>query len=153
LITQSRENLVFLAPFYSAQGLEKISETLLPLLKNQKDIKIEFFCNDLDNFNKRNRAAFEHLNSIVNREYGQIPYRIFMPNRATQNYENILIHAKFIISDNRTGYLGSANISKSALESQLELGVRISQNQSELINKILDKLISEKYFIDVTGNI
>lgn len=153
LITQSRDKLVFLAPFYSVQGLERIAETLIPLIKNQKSIKIDFFCNDLDNFDKRNRVAFKRLNSIVKKECGAVPYNVYIPNPSAQKYENILIHAKFILSDNMAGYLGSANISKSALESQLELGVRISRNQCELISKIIDKLIKEKYFLNVTNNI
>lgn len=153
LITQSRESLIFLAPFYSAEGLGKIAESLLPLINNQPNLKLEFFCNDLDNFEKRNRIAFESLKNIINHGSEKIPYKIFIPNTVAQKYENILIHAKFIISDRKTGYLGSANISKSALESQLELGVRISENQCQLISKILNELINQNYFVDVTNTI
>lgn len=153
IIACAREELIFFAPFYSAQGLGRISETLLPLMRNQKDLDIIFFCNDLDNYDKRNRVAFEHLKNLVKEEFEELPYKIYIPNQSALGHEDIFVHAKFILSDKKTGYLGSANISRNALELQLELGIRLEEKQCHALKDLLNKLIEDSFFLDVTDKV
>lgn len=57
-----------------------------------------------------------------------------------------LPHAKVLIVDAKKGYLGSANFTKQGLTSRFELGVRLDEEQSKTIDKVLEKLVFSRLF-------
>jgi len=58
-----------------------------------------------------------------------------------------LPHAKVLIVDAKKGYLGSANFTKQGLTSRFELGVRLDEEQSKTIDRLLERLILSGLFV------
>jgi phosphatidylserine/phosphatidylglycerophosphate/cardiolipin synthase-like enzyme len=52
------------------------------------------------------------------------------------------MHAKFVLSDNRRGLLGSANLTSLGLRHHVEVGVPLTAAQCRDLERLLDGLIA-----------
>jgi len=64
-----------------------------------------------------------------------------------------LIHAKIILADHRRGYLGSANLSQSAMDSNLELGLSLTPQQVSSLESLISLLEAQNYILDCTTTV
>jgi len=53
-----------------------------------------------------------------------------------------LLHAKFCVADSATGYFGSANLTSAGLGNHVEIGVKLSTQQCQELNRVLDLLLA-----------
>ena len=64
-----------------------------------------------------------------------------------------LLHAKIVVVDSAQGYLGSANLSRSALESNFEVGVTLSQIQASSIDALIGFFEAQGVLREVTQSV
>jgi phosphatidylserine/phosphatidylglycerophosphate/cardiolipin synthase-like enzyme len=62
---------------------------------------------------------------------------------------DLVLHAKFVIADDRLGYLGSANMTHYGLEANFELGVRIGTPEVRDLGAVLSALEEARYITRV----
>lgn len=113
--------------------LEKFFEIIEKKLLGGK--KVMIIVNDDDNFKKYSRGKLDHLSS---RFPGYMTYRKLDPKRA--DGKNKLLHAKITIIDREFALIGSANISRSALEHNYEIMIKIKGGAVSDIDDLMIKL-------------
>ena len=64
-----------------------------------------------------------------------------------------LIHAKIILVDHRRGYLGSANLSRSAMDSNLEVGLSLAPAQVSALESLIKLLEAQSFIVDCTTRV
>ena len=113
--------------YYSIEIIEK------KLLAGKK---VMIIVNDDDNFKKYSRGKLDHLSS---RFPDYMTYRKLDPKRAADG-KNKLLHAKITIIDRELALIGSANISRSALEHNYEIMIKIKGRAVSDIDDLMIKL-------------
>ena len=93
---------------------EIIEEKLL------EKIEVRFVVNDDDNLKKFSREKLENFD----RRFSHFTYQKVDPKRDGKKY-NKLLHTKITIVDREYGMLGSANISRNALEYNYEIMLKV----------------------------
>jgi len=58
-----------------------------------------------------------------------------------------MMHAKFIVTDRRGGYLGTANLTSRGLREHLEVGVPLAPSQAAQLVSLLDSMESRGWFV------
>jgi phosphatidylserine/phosphatidylglycerophosphate/cardiolipin synthase-like enzyme len=104
---------------------------------------------DLEDPNSWNRKA---LATLIAEEDGAAirnRLRVLTPTRNLP----ALVHAKIILVDHENGYLGSANLSQSAMESNFELGLSLSAEQVKALESLLTFFEAQNYINDCTTTV
>lgn len=125
--------VLFVSPYYTESGMKVLEPTMLALLRNRPDVSMEFVVSDVAQ--DANAKAFLYLLDSVDPLHKK-QIRVYQPASATN--ESLWFHAKFLVVDGQSGYLGSANFSKRALDDQFELGVSLSRSQAETLERLVD---------------
>lgn len=143
-ISASQRRIVFLAPYFTESGIRQLIQSITAVLSNKSNIIIDFIVSDVES--RMNKAAFEYL--LQNLEFknsGGNEVRIYEP--INKEINNLWFHAKLLLIDNEKGYLGSANFSERALNTQFELGVILDKEQVFPIMELIDYWIKNKTFV------
>jgi phosphatidylserine/phosphatidylglycerophosphate/cardiolipin synthase-like enzyme len=135
LIQKTRRSLIFFAPFYTESGTALLCNSLYPLLKNQDSVKISVISTSLEANDYRNYKAFIRLRKDLGDYYNRVTLYV-------SEGEYLPLHAKFVISDNKKGLLSSANFTLSGLEKQVEIGLELSEQQSQDLSWLVHELIA-----------
>jgi len=131
LCSAATSELILVAPYLSSAGLESLRA---PIARSaQRGAWIRLVTGDLDRRNGPNQKA---LRTLVTGIDGQMIKRRLRVLTATEKLP-ALIHAKLILADQKQGYLGSANLSQSALDRNFELGVALSPAQVKSLHALL----------------
>lgn len=142
LCSAATSELILVAPYLSSAGLESLRA---PIARSaQQGAWIRLVTSDLDRRNSPNAKA---LRALVLGEDGEIIKRRLRVLTATDKLP-VLIHAKIIIADQKQGYLGSANLSRSALDRNFELGVALSRAQVRSVDSLLSLLEARSLITD-----
>ena len=64
-----------------------------------------------------------------------------------------LLHAKIILCDNIQGYLGSANLSQSALNKNFEVGVALASGQVRSLERLFSFFEAQGFIEDCSENV
>ena len=144
IIQTTNKRLIFLSPYYSVAGISQLMISLNALL-SVKNISIDWVVSDYENTD--NIRAFELIRKELTNVYNDSKIRFFQPYDEKDN--GFSFHAKLLLSDNRKGYIGSANFSKRGLDTQFEIGLTIDSKKTKTLTKLVDFWIEEQVFIQV----
>lgn len=123
LIISSEKNLSLVNPFFDQEGINKI----IPFIKKAADrgVKIRIVSRPKYDANPEQE---KQLNQMIN-EIGE--------NCLCKRFGGLIkrkpyhLHAKFMIADDKSAYIGSANITDTSLGNNVEVGVIISGIQAK----------------------
>ena len=135
------------APYLSPTGLAGLRDSLAA--SAERGAWIRLLTGDLEDSQGCNRRS---LSGLVEGERGSAIRKRLRVLTATERLP-ALIHAKLILADHRTGYLGSANFSRSAMDSNFELGVELCTSQVRALESLLDFFEAENFITDCTATI
>lgn len=130
---RATRRILIVSPYYTESGMKVLEPTMLALLRNRPNVLMEFVVSDVAQ--EANAKAFRYLLDFAG-HFHQKQIRVYQPASVTN--ESLWFHAKFLVADGESGYLGSANFSKRALDDQFELGVSLSRSQAETLERLVD---------------
>lgn len=147
LVSSARSKLIIVSPYLSPAGMMSLKGSIA--VSAQRGAWIRLVTTDLDEVNGWNRRA---LNTLTKGEDGLvIKERLRILSAATE--ETMLFHAKIIIADGQIGYLGSANLSFSAMETNFEVGTSLLPSQAKAIEDLIGFWESQEILIDSTQKV
>lgn len=131
LCSSAKSELILVAPYLSSAGLESLRA---PIARSaQQGAWVRLVTDDLDRRNGPNQKA---LRTLLSGDDGAIIKTRLRVLTATEKLP-ALIHAKIILADHKQGYLGSANLSQSAMDRNFELGVALVPAQVRSLYALL----------------
>jgi phosphatidylserine/phosphatidylglycerophosphate/cardiolipin synthase-like enzyme len=139
VISAAKSRLLIVAPYISAGGLKLIREPLITAINNGAWVRV--VTADLDANNHLNRKGFEALFQ------GDLGRKIRDRTRVLLCTDKmpVLFHAKIIVADSQLGYMGSANLSVSALADNFEIGSTLLPPEAEALDRLIDFLEAENF--------
>jgi hypothetical protein len=117
-IQSATQHVLFFAPFFTVAGITTLEPSISALLRNRTELIMDWVTSNLEI--ESNQRAFQYLRTLLN-DHSVRRIRVFQSRTAAD--DALWLHAKFVIVDYTTGYLGSANFSRRALTDQFEVGV------------------------------
>jgi len=132
----SAESQIFMAnPFFDNSGIRKILPYLIKASERGVKLKI------ISRKPRRNeRGQNNKLESIVNKLGKKCEVRCFGGSLHGKPY---FLHAKFLISDDKMAYIGSANITETSLGNNIEIGAIVENECVKSLKKFFE-LVWEK---------
>lgn len=139
---QADRRIVIFSPFIETEGIK----WLVPGLKSaiQRGVSIDFISKELE-IDSPNSYALSVLKEVDN---DQTPgsLRIFDYYQGSdndQNYPEFTVHAKVLLVDRTTAYLGSANFTGNAFTRYLEIGAILEGDQVADLFDLADHVLEE----------
>ncbi|QXM06625.1 phospholipase D-like domain-containing protein [Crassaminicella indica] len=145
LIQITEKRIIFFSPYYTISGIKKLFISIEALMKNRREVSIDFITNDI-NINS-NKQAFKFLLSRINK-IDNNNLRLFQAKNKDKK-DSFKFHAKLVLVDDNKGYMGSANFSKVALENVFELGIPLQKKQVHSLTKLIDYWIYNEIFNEI----
>jgi phosphatidylserine/phosphatidylglycerophosphate/cardiolipin synthase-like enzyme len=147
LCSSATTNLFLVAPYLSSAGLEGLRAPIAT--SAQRGAWIRLVTGNLDHQNGANRRA---VKTLVEGNEGALIHRRLRILTATEKLP-ALIHAKIILADQKQGYLGSANLSQSAMDRNFELGVALPPEQVRSLQSLLSFFEARGLITDSTERV
>jgi phosphatidylserine/phosphatidylglycerophosphate/cardiolipin synthase-like enzyme len=144
LLASAHSRLVIVAPYLSPAGLGSLRGAMAA--SAQRGAWIRVITGELEDPDSWNRRA---LRELVTGHEGDIVRKRMRVLTGSQGFR-VLLHAKIIVADGDRGYMGSANLSWSALEENLELGLSLSASQAGAVEGLISSLESRGLLEDRT---
>lgn len=141
-IISAKSRLLVVAPYVSAAGMNLLRESLAVAVANGAWIRV--LTGDLDANGALNRKALETLF----RGDGGARLRERVRVLVCSDRLPVLFHAKLVIADAERGYIGSANVSASAMGENFEIGCALGAKQAESMDKLVDFLEAKGFVVD-----
>lgn len=139
---QAERRIVIFSPFIETDGIEWI----IPGLKSaiQRGVSVDFISKDLEMDSPNSHA----LSTLKEADSNQTPgsLRIFDYYERPQDgqtYPVFTLHAKVLLVDRTTAYLGSANFTGNAFSRYLELGTILKGEQIAGLVDLADHVLNE----------
>ena len=120
--------------------MEKLFAILAEQLENPP-MKISIIINDDRDGNTVTPYARERIKELKNRFPHQFHPLFFA--QGTAKKPNSILHAKITVIDGRTALIGSANLSKGALEVNYEIMLKVSGQVAADLSRMLSRLSNE----------
>ena len=147
LMSSAHDRLLLIAPYLSQFGMEDLRDSIA--VSAHRRAWIRLVTGDLEKEHGYNRQA---IKALVEGENGHaIRQRLRVLTPATDVLP--LLHAKIVVVDSAQGYLGSANLSRSALESNFEVGVTLSKIQASSIDALIGFFEAQGVLREVTESV
>jgi phosphatidylserine/phosphatidylglycerophosphate/cardiolipin synthase-like enzyme len=103
------------------------------------------------NLDKRNGLNQRAIRELIDGKEGMIirqRIRILSDTKESPGF----IHAKVVVVDGERGYLGSANLSRSGLSSNFEIGTALAHDQAETLDRLFSTFEADGLLADC-GNL
>ena len=145
LCSSATEQIFLVAPYLSPMGMQSLRSCLAT--SAQRGAWIRLLTTSLEHPDSWNRKA---ITALIEGEDGGLVrnrLRVLAPSKSLP----ALIHAKIILVDHCRGYLGSANLSQSAMDSNLELGLSLDPNQVSALESLISLLEAQSLIVDCTA--
>ncbi|MHB8719433.1 MAG: phospholipase D-like domain-containing protein [Candidatus Dormibacteria bacterium] len=143
LAISARKSILIVAPYLSPAGLRGLKNALGVAAQNGATVKL--VTGSLDADGGRNQKA---LTALLGGETGALIGKHLRVLNAAESLP-VLLHAKVVIADGCRGYIGSANLSWHAMESNLEVGVLLSHRQAETLEQLVAYLEGRSMLVEV----
>lgn len=144
LLSSASSSLVIVAPYLSPAGMVGLRAPLA--VSAQRGAWIRLVTGELSDPDSWNRRALHALVEGVEGEIIRARLRVLTGSSAFP----MLLHAKVIIVDRARGYLGSANLSRSAMETNLEVGIALHQVQADALDGLVSFLEAQQLLEECT---
>lgn len=146
LICSAKTRIILFAPYYSSAGMEQLIVSFDNLIKANNSVKIDIIVNDIET--RYNKKAMDIVAKLVENNNNYNSLRIFKASFENKN-SILFFHAKLLLVDNISGYMGSANFSKGGLAGQLEIGIELSKENTKTLVELIDYLIDKRFLSEV----
>lgn len=138
ILSIAQNQIYFCAPYFSISGIRILLNSIQSALAINQDLKIWFIVDAIE---------LDYTQTFINDITKILPkdnLRILVPRKNTNN--ELLFHSKFLIVDNKYGYLGSANFSERALSQQFEIGIKLFEEDCSKISLLVKSWIDLSHF-------
>lgn len=139
LLSGAKRSIDIINPYYTEIGFQKVANALIQA--SLRNVEIRLVSRSVANTNRKPIPDVEYLNFIkLLKEKGNsnhIHPRIFGKEGAES--KKINLHAKVICVDNKTVYLGSANITGASLMTNLEIGVLLTSEPAKEVHELFER--------------
>lgn len=135
LIEAAAASVVLVSPYIEAKGIGVLLDPLLKAM--MRGAYITIVTHHAENISSRTSLALKALC----RETAWLPPGRLTVYSAVREH-NVLLHSKLVIRDRALAIVGSANLTEPGLDSNLEAGVVLGQDQTYDICRVVDALIA-----------
>lgn len=144
LITSARSKLLLVSPYLSTGGIVGLRRSIAVAAQNQVWIKL--VTSVAADERSGTQAA---IRLLLDGPEGQLIRPRLRILQAAPQWTD-LVHAKCIVVDGKTGYLGSANFSVGGLDRHFEIGVALSSSSAAALDKLVAYVEGAGGLIDST---
>lgn len=136
VISSATRRVILVAPYLEREGIGMLEGELLGAVA--RGVEIDILAHDTEDLGSLSSLALEELRRNVQETQGG-SLSVY-----SANTENFLLHSKIAVADETLGVVGSANLTGSALEKNLELGVEIGSRNASVLTDKIDYLLSSR---------
>jgi phosphatidylserine/phosphatidylglycerophosphate/cardiolipin synthase-like enzyme len=133
VVASAQHNLLMASPFIYERGVQQLVSSITQAL--YRNVWVTIITHDADLIASAQSTALE----AIRHEAERLGKRLDVYTAALQ--EHSLLHAKVIVADEASAIIGSANLTNSALETNLEAGVVLGAAQAREVRHIFQQLI------------
>lgn len=134
LIEAATASVILVSPYIEAKGVGALLDPLLKAM--MRGAYITVVTHHAEDISSRTSLALK----VLCRETAWLPGRLTVYSAVKEH--NVLLHSKLVIRDRALAIVGSANLTEPGLDSNLEAGVVLGQDQTHDICKVVDALIA-----------
>lgn len=150
-IKTANESIILVAPFFEGTGFERLREVLADAL--ERDVDLTIVTRHLTDEESHNREVINSFVRYIADERGladriqTVDYTVWhedVPaNERTQDGARpaFTLHAKVMLFDNDTAYVGSANVTDYGFDRYLEFGVLLRGSQASRYRELCEFLL------------
>jgi len=146
LLSSANESITIIVPYLTKEGISLIKESILLGINNGAWCKII-----LGNPNDKSGFTKNAIDELVSGESGKIIHKRLRILKGSKSL-SVLLHSKVIVIDSSKGYLGSANLSYSAIEVNFEIGVSLSGKQATSLDELIKYWESTGMLTEIVAN-
>lgn len=138
LISESKESILIVNPFFDFGGVENIAPYLDSALNRGVKIKM-ITSKQLTAINLKDADdPFSYMISYLkSKKSKNLDVRSFHGNQGALTYST---HAKFMVFDNKCAYLGSANLTRRSLSANVEIGIIAFDSKVKTLMEIFERI-------------
>jgi phosphatidylserine/phosphatidylglycerophosphate/cardiolipin synthase-like enzyme len=133
VVAHAQHTLLLASPFIYEQGVQQLVASITQAL--YRNVWVTILTHDADLLASAQSTAIE----AIRHEAERLGKRLDVYTAALQ--EHSLLHAKVLVADDAYAVIGSANLTNSALETNLEAGVVLGAVQAREVRQIFQQLI------------
>lgn len=139
LIHEAKHEIILAAPYITLQedyfGGELIYQALIAGVR--RGVRVRCFLSREGGELARSMGLFHTMPTV----------ELFVPKPEIYAQNRLGSHAKTIIADANSAYIGSANLTTSGMHNQLEIGVLVHGGVAYQCHRFWDGLITEGFFV------
>lgn len=136
LITDSREEIIIVSPFFEEGGVNMLATTLQYATRRGVKVKI---------ITRRTSDNTTIIKKLISSIDGSSRENLFIYEyKDKQERESFTFHAKVLVADKSKAYLGSANFTQYGFERNIELGVLLKGKQVKPLYSLLNVMLSSR---------
>ena len=138
LITEAEKELVILNPFFEASGFDRLEAALIEAAR--RGVTITIVSHRLSESSSLNRRVIGKLIRKAVSENLIGHFKVY-EYRTLEGRTSVTLHAKVLMADGRTAYVGSANLTEYGLMHNLEIGLLIEGPHLHQLQDILRAIL------------
>ena len=142
LIANSRTSILIASPFYQTYRGIKLNP-MINAFKNALDRNVTLSVIGT-------REGIEVFKKWIKDIFLQGDIRLFRPKPNVEDDRLLGSHAKVLIVDKKYVYIGSANLTRSGLTDNLEIGTLLKGTIASKVSKLWDQLIEKGFLVEVS---
>ncbi|MBI5458973.1 phospholipase D family protein [Methanobacterium sp.] len=139
LFMEANDSIYICSPFLDFEGIKDF----LPLLvhKNKNGVKINIISRQINK--KDNNSRFDVVKPVIKYfKENKCDVTIRNYHYQSKNYIESSTHAKFIVVDKKSAYLGSGELRKNSFEKNFELGLILGSVHAKELSVIFEEIFS-----------
>ncbi|MCA3761422.1 MAG: hypothetical protein IN804_00500 [Cutibacterium sp.] len=139
LVEEARDHVLMVSPYIELRGVGYLFARLSDALT--RGVRLVLITHDVADLATVNSHALEELRREAERVGGDLA--VFSAESASGRDRELhpLLHAKFVVSDDRSILLGSANLTAYGLTTNLEVGALLGRQAAREASEVVSKLI------------
>lgn len=147
LITNASKEIIILNPFFEQEGFNRLGSALLAAA--QRGVMVTIITRQLSNTSSINykvlRGLFEKSrDNLVGDQFQFYEYQ-----QLEDGFTVLTSHAKVMLVDGRTAYIGSANLTEHGMARNIEIGIMLENQGNYLLKKILQTILADTFSSEI----
>lgn len=139
LITESKNDIIILNPFFEQTGFDRLASALLAAA--ERDVDITIITRGLNDQSSINYKVLENLLSQASGRGLSTRFKIYQYQLIQEGRIVLTSHAKILLVDKSKLYLGSANLTEYGMTRFVEAGVILQGQEVVLLVEILTAIL------------
>lgn len=142
LITEAKEEIVVLNPFFEQVGFDRLKSALLAAAEH--GVAITIITQQLKDLTSVNHRVLRVLSRKATDAGLSDRFRFYEYQQVDAGRATMAAHAKFLLADREKAYLGSANLTEYGMARQIEVGVILQGLSVHFLYQIFKAILAEK---------